>query len=359
MYAKPIFACSYPGPRQRVTSYGASLPVVAEVVIQINTLNYLEDPMKLISCALILLSCSYATGQAAPAKGSSAAQGKHEATEQKQASAEVAPDAAVITVPGVCDTPASGKDCNTVVTRAQFEGLVFGLSKGKPATVTAEMRARFAAQYADMAVFVQEAEKLGLDKDPDTQLLLRFSRMQLLTQKLLESVKEKAQPSPEEIKKYYEEHSSEFQGTSVQRIMIPLAHAGEKTKPEDLKTLVEEMRKRFVAGEDAGKLEQEIYTKLGFKSQPPQTSLVVRATALPPDQQSVAKLKAGEVSEVFSDNSASVIYKYEGEKPLPLDQVREEIRATLEQQKVKAAGDALKSGHKPELNAIYFNPNAQ
>lgn len=310
--------------------------------------------MKLISCALILLSCSYAVGQTAPAKSTPAAQGKEHA---KQGPAEVAPDTPVITVPGVCDAPASTKDCKTVVTRAQFEALVTALSAGRPGGITKIMYGQLAAQYADMLVYVQEAEKRGIDKDADTQMLLRFAHMQVLTNRLLQSVQAKLKPSPEEIKKYYGDHSADYQGISVQRLMVPLGHKAEGSKPEDAKTLAEEMRKRLVAGEDAGKLEQEIYTKLGFTFQPPATTQILRPSTLPADQQSVTKLKPGEVSAAFSDQSALVIYKVEGKKTVPLDQVSEGIRDTLEKQKVQAAGDAMKSGHKPQLDLAYFSPH--
>jgi len=270
--------------------------------------------------------------------------------------AAVPPDAAVITVPGVCDAPAArAKDCGTVVTRAQFESLIAALMKGKSGTVTPEMRGNLAAQYGDMLVYAQQAEELGLDKDSDTQLLLRFARMQVLTQQLLLSVKEKEKPTSTEIEKYYKDHSAEYEGISVERIMIPLGHSEKGT---DAKTLADQIRKRLAAGEDAGKLQQEAYTKLGFKIEPPETALTVRANTLPPQEQSVAKLKVGEVSPVFSDKSAMEFYKGLGKKAVPLDQVRAEIQNRVEQQKVEGAGKAIRSGHDPVLNITYFNPHA-
>jgi hypothetical protein len=277
---------------------------------------------------------------------------------QNVATDEVTPDTVVITIPGVCDAPAAHpKDCKTEITRAQFDALAAALGEGNPEGITKEKRSRLGQQYAEMLVYSKEAEKRGIDKEPSTELLVRFARVQVLTQRLLQAVQKQSQPTPEDIKKYYAEHSTEYQGISVQRIMIPLGHKGEGTKPEDVKTLAEETRKKLVAGEDPAKLQQEVYTKLGFKIEPPETALIVRANSLPPDQQSVTKLKPGEVSQVFSENETLTIYKFEGLKPLPLEQASEEIRGTLEEQKVQDAGKAIRDGHQPVLNVIYFSPH--
>lgn len=319
--------------------------------------------MKLFSCALMLLCCSYAVGQAAPTKSAPSAEHKaaadaNQTKMQTQTPEEIAPDAPVITIPGVCNGPATGgKDCKTEVTRAQFEALANALAEGQPGGVIGkEMRQDLAQQYGQMLVFVHEAEQRRLDKDPATEVLLHFSRTQLMTERLLRSVQQTEKATQADIEKYYKDHSADYQGISLKRIMIPLAHSGGKTKSEDVKALAEEMRKRLVAGEDAGKLQQEAYTRLGFKMEPPDTARVLRASALSQNEQSLAKLKAGEVSDVFTDEHAVKVFKSEGPVPLPLDQVRAEIRSTVETQKVKAADDAIQNGHTPELNAVYFSP---
>src|SRR5512142_1711722 len=87
----------------------------------------------------VVLLASLAMGQAAPNPTTppAANPGGSVATAKSNES-QVAPDAAVITVPGVCHTSASHtktgaaaaskqEDCKTVITRAQFEALANAL----------------------------------------------------------------------------------------------------------------------------------------------------------------------------------------------------------------------------------------
>jgi peptidyl-prolyl cis-trans isomerase C len=325
----------------------------------------LEENVKLFHWTVILLFSSYAVGQVSPTNNTMPVQPKAETgtgpaqvARQKTHGAQVPAQAPVITVPGVCNssaTPAS--DCKTVFTRAQFEELVSALPASRAGGIPAEMRGILALQYGQMMVLAQEAEKQGLDKDSDVQSLLRFGRTQVLAQRWLRSMQEKARPSAQEIQQYYEENTDKYQGISVQRVLIPFGHAADKSEAEKkkLKTLAGETRQRLVAGADPAKVEHEIYQKLGFKK-PPETALVLRLSTLPLDRQSLAKLKAGEVSEVFSDTVGWLIFKSGGEKPLPLGEVRGEIESTLQQQKIKAATEALLSDRKPVLNETYFGP---
>jgi len=321
--------------------------------------------LKLFHWTVILLFSSYAVGQVSPPNNTASVQPKAETgtapvkgARQKRAGAQVPAQAPVITVPSVCKssaTPAS--DCKTVFTRAQFEELVSALPSSRAGEIPPEMRPVLATQYGEMMVFAQEAENQGLDKDSEVQALLRFGRTQVLAQRWLRSIQEKARPSAQEIQQYYGGNTDKYKGISMQRVVIPFGHAADKSEAEKqkLKRLAEQTRQRLVAGADPAKLEQEIYQKLGFKK-PPQTALVLRRSALPPDRQSLAKLKAGEVSEVLSDPAGWLIFKSGGEKPLALDEVRGEIESTLQQQKMKAATEALLRDRKPVLNETYFGP---
>jgi hypothetical protein len=227
--------------------------------------------MKLIHGALILLLGSCAMGQNSPTNATPstehktantatqpvAAEPKHE----DKARAAITADTAVITVPNICEPAA--KDCTTLVTRKQFESTLLGLAGGQP--VAPDVPRRFASQYAEVLVFSQRATEHGMDKEPDTEAGVRYARMQVLATRYLQMLQEKSHPTEEEIQKYYEGNSSQFQGVSLDRLMIPGSHAKSK-KPEELKALAEEMRKRLAAGEDVTKLQEEIYSKLELKN---------------------------------------------------------------------------------------------
>jgi len=324
--------------------------------------------MKLIQGAIILLlSGGCAMGQdsamkaappAHPTMASMTSQVNATAKDNEKARAAVTADTAVITIPNVCATKA--KDCKTVVTRKQFESTLMGLSGGK--MVAPEIPRRFALQYGEVLVFAEKAVERGMDKEPSTEAGIRYARMQVLATRYMETLKQKAQPTDEQIKKYYEGNLDQFQGASLDRLVLPSAH-GKGKKAEELKALAEDMRKRLAAGEDAAKLEDEIYAKLELKDPPSTTALI--AAQGDPQQDFLRKLKTGEVSEVVTDQMALVVFRSKGPKVLPLETVKDEIHDQLFQENVKAAMDKVMGDRKSVLNDAYFgtgtptNPHEQ
>ena len=132
----------------------------------------------------------------APAKSSAAP------SKPAESSAAVAPEAAVITLDGVCKAknPTTGK-CSTTVTRAQFERLLNALGATRPGrTLPAAEKRRFAAQYARTIVLAAQAEKEGLLSRPEAQELLKFARLQVAEHELLAHMQQTAQPTPRKYK---------------------------------------------------------------------------------------------------------------------------------------------------------------
>lgn len=314
--------------------------------------------MKFIQSTAILLLSSCALAQATPSKQTQPAQPKavmsaHQPsatapTNDDKAKVAITADAAVITVPNVCQM--AEKDCKTIVTRKQFESTLLGLSGGQP--VGQDVPRRFASQYAEILVFSKNAAELGMDKEPDTEAGIRYAQMQVLATRYLRKLQEKSKPTEEELQKYYESNSAQFAGISLDRLVFPSSH-GKAKKPEELKALADEMRKRLAAGEDVSKLQDEIYAKLELKN-PPATSAVIRAGD--PEQESLGKLKVGEVSDVIKDPMALLVFRSKGAKTMPFEMVKEEIRGQVYQQKLKAAVEEVMGDHKSILNDGYFGP---
>lgn len=76
----------------------------------------------------------------------------------------------------------------------------------------------------------------------------------------------------------------------------------------------------------------------------------------PPSDASVFDLKVGEVSPVLNDPQAYMIYKVEGKKDQPLEEVKPEITRILQQQKVQQARQEFQktATEKTKLDETYF-----
>jgi len=324
-------------------------------------------------------------------------------------SASVPPDAAVLTIKGVCPpaktTTAAAKttsaattaekaakepsktpaaDCKTVITKAEFERLANGLAPN----VTPQLKHQLAAVYPRLLAMSQAAEKKGLENSPRFKETMKFAKMQILTNELQRDIQEEAAKVPEqEITDYYKKNPEAYEQYNLDRLFVPRlkqaeseakesdSDKDEKLTPEQQKAkeeqdkakeaqgeqemtkLAESLRTRAAAGEDFMKLQKEAFEAGGMKIESPTVNLPkIRRTGLPPAHATVFELKAGEVSQVISDTGGHYIYKVNSKDQVPQDQVKDEIKATLQNQRTRDAMDKYQNSFQVETNEAYFGP---
>ena len=340
-------------------------------------------------CLLATLAWSQAASprpggtQATPSAKTSATPGTPAAPNEAPAASnpvEVPPDAVVITIQGLCASPAEEKahaaDCKTVITRSQFEAVVDALQPTMPRPA----RRRFATSYANALVMSNRAEEMGLDKGPEFDERMRVARIQVLSQELNKAVQEKAsQVSDQQIQDYYHANPAKFVQVDLDRIFVPKMNrsaseaaakdddddkkpgaAGEQKSEESgqaMKDEADKLRARAVAGGDFAKLQAEAFAAAGIKSNAPNVSLgKMREAALPAGHASIMQLKAGQISPVIADPGGYFIYKVKSVDTLPLEQVKEEIRGTLRSQHLQEDMHSLQESATSTLNEAYFGP---
>lgn len=252
--------------------------------------------------------------------------------------AEGAPDAAVVTLEGVCEggqKHAANSGCRTVITRAQMESLMGALwLDTSPAA-----RRQFAINYARLLAASTVAQGQHLEKDPAVmeklQAQLTLVRMQVLANALYHRIEEQAENVPTaEIQKYYTEHLASFEQGVVRRLSIPRSAqttSGQVLEASVVKAKAEELRARAAAGEDFDQLQQAAYKDLGIKPVLAPTKMnMVRRTNLPPDEARVFDLKPGDVSQVLESTGALVILKLESKQAVPMENASSEIKSLLQ-----------------------------
>lgn len=122
-----------------------------------------------------------------------------------------------------------------------------------------------------------------------------------------------------------------------------------------MQTKAEALRVRAAAGEPFSKLQDEAYLFAGLKTKPPNPALgKVRRGNLPPSHIAVMDLKPGTVSALISDPSGFFIYTMGEKGTVPLSQVRDEIRGTLQAKRMQDSMQTIQQSATPELNEKYF-----
>ncbi|MFL6443388.1 MAG: peptidyl-prolyl cis-trans isomerase [Candidatus Sulfotelmatobacter sp.] len=333
--------------------------------------------------------------QSSPAAGAGAMNGQAEETE-KDASASVPPSAPVITIDGVCDTPAktttgaaakpatatktAAAGCKTVITKAQFDAMASNLAPN----ITPQLKKQLASVLPRLMAMSNEAKKQGLENTPQYKERVKFYRMQFLAQELQQKMQEQAAKVPEaDIDKYYKDHPEMFEQASVERVFVPRMkqiepeklqdeketkagdqqqkEAAEKAKQDEgekvMTKLADDLRARAAAGEDFLKLQKEAFDAAGMKIESPTVTLPnIRRSGLPPAHAAVFDLKPGEVSQVISDSGGHYIYKVVSKNPMTLDQAKTEIQGKLQSERMKDEMDKLNNSFKVETNEAYFGP---
>jgi len=312
--------------------------------------------------AIVLLLSTLAVAQATkPAASGAPATPAATGQPATKPASEVPPTAAVITVLGVCDgkVPASPPpDCKTVITRASFEILVDAIDPKMPPG----RRQQLADTYARSLAMSDAAEQRGIANAPGTEELMKFARMQMLSQLFIRELQRDASNvPPADTEKYYNEHQHDYEQATFLRIFLPKTPPGGE-KPPDEKVIAAEavkIRAAAAAGADFEKLQKQAYDDLGIKTPPPPTAAgTQRRESMPPSQAKVFDLQPGQVSEVLDEPGGLYIFKLENRKQLSLEDVKTEINRTLEQERMRVAVETLTKNVKPELNPEYFGSGA-
>lgn len=199
--------------------------------------------MRIFSLVCVLLFASVAWSQTEPDLPSTAPQeapsraDKDDKQPLPESAAAVAPEAAILTIKGLCPQPmpkAEGTSadaaCQTVITRAQFERLADAIHPNMPPTTKRQL----AKSYPRMLVMAREAEQRGLDKQTHFEELIAYARVQILAQELVHNIQDEAAQVPaKDIQDYYRDNSATFDRASLERIMIPDIRRAEPVKDKD------------------------------------------------------------------------------------------------------------------------------
>jgi hypothetical protein len=272
----------------------------------------------------------------------------------------------VLTLKGACQ-PKSGAapaGCVSSLTREQFEQLTNALQPADKGPVPPDVRRKFATQYAKLLTFADAARELGLENDPKVQQIFAFARNQILAESLNQHyVEEYAHPTDQQIQDYYNQNTKKYVEATLQRVIIPMNQGGaDKPKPDpaEEKAYAEKIRQRWVAGEDAAKLEKEAMEHSGVTTTPPDVNVGARRPgSLPEAHEAVFDLKAGEISPLFSDPAAFYFYKVVSVRQVPLSEVKTTIAQTVQRQMFNDKIQQVQSSVTPVLNDAYFGPETQ
>lgn len=279
------------------------------------------------------------------------------ATIKKTASTDAA-----ITIHGLCNDQSAGKakaaaDCNTVITKEQFDVVVNALNAIGPQLLPAQKRG-VAQGYVATLLAYDAAKKAGVEKDPRFAEVMRLARMRAMGDMYNALMLEKAKKiSPEQIQAYYTANIDKFEELTMRRITLPRFNSANLKDDEYVaraSKVANDVHDRAAKGEDLEALQKEAFETLGLKNPPTTRMAIVRRGVYSADQEKqLFALKPGEVTSVIEQPSAFIIFKLESRETPSLETSKDEITRILTKQNMEkqeqAKADAVKIDYNEQI----------
>jgi peptidyl-prolyl cis-trans isomerase C len=224
----------------------------------------------------------------------------------------------------------------TPISREAFDDYLKGLLRGKPATdVTPEEKNQVLDQMINMQLIAAQAEKDGLDKDPDVATRLALLRTQIMADAAAQKYVKGNEPSDQELHAAYDAATDKTE-YHASHILVPS------------KEKAEQLIKKLKGGakfEDVAKAESTDNSKANGGD----LGWFTLARMVKPFGDAVKTLKKGEITqEPVQTQYGWHIIKLEDTRDAPFDQMKSQLTNGIMQKKFADYIEGLKKTAKIE-----------
>ncbi|MGH7806644.1 MAG: peptidylprolyl isomerase [Thermodesulfobacteriota bacterium] len=186
----------------------------------------------------------------------------------------------------------------------------------------------FLESYINQTLLYKEAQRKGLETRQDIRENLAKYKRQLLIQSIGQEVTNK-KFGEDEIKKYYQENSENFEQVKLSQIFIKAGPNG-KVSMDEARTTAELITKRARSGERFDDLVKQFSDDLKSKKKGGDLGYVSRGRLPIEVENEIFILKEGEISDpIETPNGFHIIKVAEGVKIPPLEQVKSRVQLDL------------------------------
>ena len=256
------------------------------------------------------------------------------------------------------------------ITMEEFEKITAALPPQFAGALAQLGKRGFADQYANLLALAQEGEKLQIHTQDAFRQMLDFQRTMMLAQAALnELAGPQSAVSDAEVQAQYNAHEADLQEVHLRGIYVPFDPEPGETEGQEPPEPVnpgavrvtqdaalqkaQSLRARIQGGEDFAELARSA-------SEHPTASSggdfgFVRPNQFAPEIDSaIFALQPNQISEPLRDRFGFFIFRLEGKRTAPLEQVRQVIENSVRQQHLMQLFARLKASYPVTLNPGYF-----
>jgi peptidyl-prolyl cis-trans isomerase C len=233
-------------------------------------------------------------------------------------------------------TPAVAVVDGTPISRDAYDDYLKGLLRGKPLTdVTADEKNQVLDQMINMQLIAEQADKDGLDKDPDVATRIALLRTQILADAAAQKYVKKNEPSDQELHAAYDAATDKTEYHAL-HILVPT------------KEKADQLVKKIKAGakfEDVAKAESTDNSKANGGD----LGWFTTARMVKPFGDAVKVLKKGEITtDPVQTQYGWHIIKLLDTRDAPFDQIKGQLTNGIMQKKFQDYIESLKKTAKIE-----------
>lgn len=204
----------------------------------------------------------------------------------------------------------------------------------------------------------EEYKKKLKDKGIDDTYLRQQQEQDLTIQKYKENFEKNVKISDEEMKKYYDEHKKDYYKDEVKASHILISTVDEngkelsEAKKKEAKKKAEEVLKKAKSGEEFSQLAKEYSDDTGSAANGGDLGYFTKGQMVEPFEKAAFSLKVGQISDIVESQFGYHIIKvYDKiDEQLPFDDVKDEIKNTLIEDKYIANIEEISKKAKVEKN---------
>jgi hypothetical protein len=244
------------------------------------------------------------------------------------------------------------------ITQAEFESRVNDIEppQGEEGPSDKDRR-KLGDDYASVLMLSQQAVANHLDSSPEISRQLAVARMQVLSDAEFASLMRQADPTTEEIGKYYSAHLSDYDQVHIRRLFIWKRRDNTKDAPvlssQAARTRADQIRQAYAAGTSEKKLSADL-VKSGEGMLDPEPLAFPRGELSPQMEKVAFALKEGEWSEVQDTPASLLLIQLVRRDRQQLGEVSEAIEKELQGHKMEALLDDLKKKSGIWMDEQYF-----
>jgi peptidyl-prolyl cis-trans isomerase C len=228
------------------------------------------------------------------------------------------------------------------ITRSEYDIYVKGLLQGKQQELTPEQKNQVLDELISMELLSVQAEKDGLDKDPDTAAQLQVLRIRVLADAASQKVLKGQEPTDAQLKAEYETAVASMDKTEYHARHILVA-----TKDQ-----ADQIIKKLKGGAKFEDLAKAQSLDTGSKANGGDLGWFTTSRMVKPFADAVKALKKGEVTpEPVQTQYGWHVIQLEDTReaaPPPFDQVKAQLTNSLVRKKLQAYVEDLKKNAKIE-----------